>query len=171
MSIKKLLVLGISILYAVLLSQLIFAGNTAYVYVRVADAPPRINSLQIKPELAYPDSAVLCEADIYDANMSSLQVEYEWLVNNAVVQESKDRILHASLQLGDEVSCRINAVDVYGHVSELQSSTIKILSHGFLQATGYAVMDFTDKNPKASGIAGLAILFSLVIVSAFLRRK
>ena len=171
MSIKKLLVLGISILYAVLLSQLISAGNIAYVFVGVADAPPRINSLQIKPELAYSASAVSFEGDIYDANMSLLKVEYKWLVNNEVMQESEDEILHASLQPEDEIACGINAVDVYGHVSELQSSTIKILPHGFLQATGYAVRDFTDNNPEASGIASMAILFSLAIASAFLRRK
>lgn len=171
MSIKKLLVLGISILYAVLLSQLISAGNTAHVHLMIADAPPRINSLQIKPELAYSDSAVSCEADVYDDNMSLLKVEYKWLVNNEVMQESEDEILHAGLQPEDEIACKVHVVDVYGHVSELQSSAIRILPHGFLQATGYAVRDFTDRNPKASGIAGLAILFSLVIASAFLRRK
>lgn len=174
MTIKKLLVLSIFIYLVIFLCQASLADNKAYVYVKIADAPPRILGIAVKPDIAYADSEISCEADIWDENLSLLKTSYEWRINdNAVYNGENGKYLHAILQPGDIVTCKITAIDIFEHVSEAISNARKIQPSqpsNFLQATGYAVRDAIN-TPKNQGTAGIFLLSILLIALGFRRFK
>ena len=108
MSIKEILVLSVFICFIALFSNSALAGNEGYVNIAIADAPPRILGIAVKPEIAYSNSEISCEAEVYDENASSLRLEYEWHVNGKAVS-GKEKKLTETIQAGDEIECKIIA--------------------------------------------------------------
>ena len=165
MGIKELLVLSIFIFFVVLFSNSVIAGNGGYVNIAIADAPPRILSISINPEIAYADSEIFCNIDVYDENLSLLRLEYEWKVNGKAVS-GNERQLSEPIQAGDRIECRIVAVDLYGKGSQASSSIIRIQPKGILQETGYAIRNFDNTGEAGKGLAGVTAL-GVVLIAGF----
>lgn len=165
MSIKELSVLSIFICSIFLFSNGALAGNEGYVNIAIADAPPRILSIAVNPEIAYIDSEISCEADVYDENLSLLRLEYEWQVNGKAVSGNEKRLTE-TIQAGDEIECKVLAVDLYGKISEAPSEGIKIQPRGILQATGYAISNINNE-PEAGRNFGGITLIGVVLITGF----
>ncbi len=162
MSIKEILVLSIFICFVALFSNSALAGNEGYVNIAIADAPPRILGIAVKPEIAYTGSEVSCEAEVYDENLSLLRLEYEWHINGKAVS-GKEKQLTETIQAGDEIECKIIAVDLYGKSSEAESEGIKIQPKGILQATGYAISNINNKPEAGRNFGGITLLGVVLI--------
>lgn len=168
MGIKKLLALSTLVFFVIFLSQMCFAASEVNVDVNVeiADAPPRIRSVEAKPDLAYIDSEIICETDIYDENITLMKLEYEWHVNNNLA-ESRGILLETGLQVGDEVECKVIAIDIFGHSSEKTSKSIAIQPRGFMQATGYAVRNINSQAKDRLATAGAIMLVAAMVFLGF----
>ncbi len=169
MSIKEILVLSVFICFVALFSNSALAGNEGYVNIAIADAPPRILSIAVKPEIAYIGSEVSCEAEVYDENLSLLRLEYEWHINGKAVS-GKENQLTEIVQAGDEIECRVFAIDLYGKGSQAESEGIKIQPKGILQATGYAISNINDKGEASKGLAGITALGVILIAGFGIKR-
>lgn len=157
MGIKELLVLSIFICFIALFSNTAIAGNEGYVNIAIADAPPRILSIAVKPEIAYTGSEVSCEAEVYDENLSLLRLEYEWHVNGKL-ESGSEKQFRAAVQAGDEIECKVFAIDLYGKGSQAESEGIKIQPKGILQATGYAISNINNKPEAGRNLGGITAL-------------
>jgi hypothetical protein len=170
MIIKKLLILIIFIYFIILFTHLSFAGNKAYIYITIIDAPPKILNIEVKPNPAYTNSEILCEANVKDENMSLLNIKYEWFVNNKLIVKN-NKFLQATLKAGDVIKCKITATDVYGKVSEAISQSTMIQPHGIVEITGYVVRSAFKSSQTTKGLASAITLVGVIFILSLSVKK
>ena len=80
--------------------------------VTIRNLPPRITSVQLKPQPVMATENLLAEVEADDPEQDEVTFEYRWIVNGEELEDASGAVLEAgTVQRGDEVQVRVVAID------------------------------------------------------------
>ena len=80
--------------------------------VTIRNLPPRITSIQIRPNPLTASDSALAEVESLDPEEDEVHYEYQWLRNGKALPDKADPVLEpGNVRRGDEVQVQVRAVD------------------------------------------------------------
>ena len=99
------------------------SGETIETFtVPLGNTPPQIGSVSLLPDPIFSNEDLLCVAnDVTDANDDTIALRYEWFIDDVVQSEESD-LLSGPFEVGNAITCRATAQDVFGFGDPVESS-------------------------------------------------
>jgi hypothetical protein len=94
---------------------------TARITLTIINENPEITNINIIPEQVYPNSEITCSVEIKDESPELVTKETAWYVNGKFITRSE---AFTDFKIGDEVGCRVVAIDIAGQHSKEEKASI-----------------------------------------------
>jgi hypothetical protein len=95
--------------------------------VRVANQPPRLDSLELLPVTAGGTDNLMAVAKATDPEGDSIQFVYEWYLNGGLVEDVTAAVMPSNrFHRGDEIAVRVSATDGVDVGPAAESTTLEI---------------------------------------------